>query len=300
MLRDHPLILIADDQALLRQLLRRALERDGYLVQEAADGAQAVSICRQERPDIVLLDVVMPGTDGLTACAALRELPGGHTLPILMITGREDEETINSAFAAGADDYITKPCNMLVLRHRVRRLLEAEKRRKVIEHLATIDGLTGLLNRRTLSQRLRQAMHDAQHTARPLSIILLDIDHFKRINDTYGHQCGDQVLRSLSALLRRELKQQGFAGRYGGEEFLLVLPGFQDGYASMLAAKWLDTLCAEPLARTDSGTPLHVTASMGVTVLRQEPPDTFDSFLRRADEAMYEAKSSGRCRVCRR
>ena len=153
-MRNHPLILIADDQPMLRQMLRDALASEGYEFIEASTGHQAIDLFRQHKPDIVLLDVIMPGIDGPNACAALRALPEGHTVPILMITGRDDDQTINIAFAACADDYITKPCNMLVLRHRVKRLLEAERHRKVIEQMAMIDGLTGLLNRRMLTQKL--------------------------------------------------------------------------------------------------------------------------------------------------
>ena len=299
-MRNHPLILIADDQPMLRQMLRDTLAPEGYEFIEASTGHQAIDLFRQYQPDIVLLDVVMPGIDGPNACAALRNLPQGHTVPILMITGRDDEKTINIAFAAGADDYITKPCNMLVLRHRVKRLLEAERHRKVIEQMAMIDGLTGLLNRRMLTQKLTQSMRSARETQQPLSLILLDIDHFKKINDTYGHTSGDQVLRSLSALLQKEVGSAGFVGRYGGEEFIIALPAMTLSRATALASKILGKIKKLPIVVADAPQPLFITASLGVAQLRHQPPDTFDDFVKRADEAMYEAKTQGRCRVCQR
>ncbi len=297
-MRNHPLILIADDQPMLRQMLRDALASEGYEFIEASTGHQAIDLFRQHKPDIVLLDVIMPGIDGPNACAALRALPEGHTVPILMITGRDDDQTINIAFAACADDYITKPCNMLVLRHRVKRLLEAERHRKVIEQMAMIDGLTGLLNRRMLTQKLTQAMRNSRDSKKPLSLILLDIDHFKKINDTYGHTSGDQVLRTLSALLQKEVGKQGFVGRYGGEEFIIVLPDTVVHAAFSVASRVLAKLQKLPIVVADAPQPLFITASLGVTQLRYQPPDTFDEFVKRADEAMYEAKTQGRCRVC--
>ena len=221
-MRNHPLILIADDQTMLRQMLRDALASEGYEFIEASTGHQAIDLFRQHKPDIVLLDVIMPGIDGPNACAALRALPEGHTVPILMITGRDDDQTINIAFAAGADDYITKPCNMLVLRHRVKRLLEAERHRKVIEQMAMIDGLTGLLNRRMLTQKLTQAMRSSRDSKKPLSLILLDIDHFKKINDTYGHDAGDAVIAGVAELLRTNIRESDIVARFGGEEFCVV------------------------------------------------------------------------------
>lgn len=222
--REKPLIMIADDDNLTRTLIANLLKKEKYSVIEAKNGNEVLSLFERVLPDILLLNIIMPEKDGLVTCYELRKESYGKHVPILMITVLDSDEAIEEAFAAGADDYIKKPINGLVLKHRVRRLLETEGYRKRLEMNAARDFLTGCLNRRAFTERLVVELHKATTKKHAIGLILCDLDNFKGINDTFGHSVGDMVLKMFVEVLHYRFGKYGFVGRHGGDEFIICLP----------------------------------------------------------------------------
>lgn len=222
--REKPLIMIADDDNLTRTLVANLLRKEKYSVIEAKNGNEVLSLFKRVLPDILLLNIIMPEKDGLITCHELRKESYGEHVPILMITVLDSDEAIEEAFAAGADDYIKKPINGLVLKHRVRRLLETEGYRKKLETNAARDFLTGCLNRRAFTERLVSELHKATAKKYAIGLILCDLDNFKGINDTFGHTVGDMVLKMFVEVLHYRFGKYGFVGRHGGDEFIICLP----------------------------------------------------------------------------
>ena len=240
------LILIVDNEPFVRMQLRLSLEQEGYQIVEAEDGREALTVFKQQQPDIVLLDALMPGMDGFDCCTQLQLLPNGQTTPVLMITGLDDQESVDRAFAVGAVDYVTKPVHWAVLRQRVRRLIQQsqlqqqqarlqqqlEVANRDLQRLASTDGLTQVANRRCFDEALHQEHRRMRRSqfcvpgANPvsLSLILCDVDYFKLYNDVYGHQAGDrclqQVAQAISDIVNRPMD---LVARYGGEEFVVLL-----------------------------------------------------------------------------
>ena len=221
-------ILVADDDAVSRSMMRRMLIQSGYEVATAADGAEAVQILLSgEPPRLVLLDWMMPELDGPEVCKAVREAPSRAYTYITLLTSKESKEDLVAGLEAGADDYLTKPCNLEELRARLRtgeRVLQLEdtllKAHEEMRFKANHDALTLLLNRGAILQCLRKSCDPGSSG---FSLMLCDIDHFKRINDSYGHPVGDEVLREIARRLQGSIGKTGQVGRYGGEEFLLLL-----------------------------------------------------------------------------
>ena len=216
-------VLIVDDDRSMRMILRRVLEQDRYEILEAEDGHEGVEACRESAPDIVLMDGAMPNMDGISACAAIRKLPGREETPILMITALEDEETINRAFDAGALAYITKPVNWSVLRQRVRRLIKARHAEQHIKYLAFHDALTGLPNRALFLNRLAHTIAQSQRDGRVFAVAFLDLDRFKTVNDTLGHDAGDTLLKTVADRLVTTLRTADTVARPSGDEFVMLL-----------------------------------------------------------------------------
>ncbi|HWR40712.1 MAG TPA: diguanylate cyclase [Patescibacteria group bacterium] len=290
-------ILIVDDSPLIRRVLRDALAPDEYTVTEAVDGEVALGAFQKERPDLVLLDITMPKIDGIAVCRQMKLLTIEHPVPVLMITGRDDEKSVERAFTVGADEYITKPIHPIVLRHRVRRLLETEKQRRLLESAAMTDYLTGVLNRRAFTERLQTEVQRARRQKISLSLIMTDIDFFKRVNDTYGHLSGDEVLKAFAKCLLDAVRVYDFAGRFGGEEFVICLPGANSEQALMVAERLRGAVEKFSIPLTGDQGHVSITASFGVALLDNER-DTAEELLERADTAMYRAKQTGRNRVC--
>lgn len=315
-----PLILIVDNEPFVRMQLRLSLEQEGYQILEAEDGREALAVFKQQQPDIILLDALMPGMDGFECCTQLQLLPNGQTTPILMITGLDDQESVDHAFAVGAVDYITKPVHWAVLRQRVRRLLQQsqlqqqqaqlqqqlETANRDLQRLASIDGLTQVANRRCFDESLDQEhrrMMRSQFCAPgadpvSLSLILCDIDHFKLYNDSYGHQAGDlclqQVAQTLSSVVNRPMD---LVARYGGEEFVILLPE-TDAIGAVYIAEQICTqvrALAIPHLRSLQG---HVTISAGVATVNPCIEAQIAKLISIADQALYQAKQEGRDRFC--
>jgi diguanylate cyclase (GGDEF)-like protein len=315
-----PLILIVDNEPFVRMQLRLSLEQEGYKIVEAEDGREALTVFKQQQPDIVLLDALMPGMDGFECCTQLQLLPNGQTTPVLMITGLDDQESVDQAFDVGAVDYVTKPVHWAVLRQRVKRLIQQsqlqqqqdqlqqqlEVANRDLQRLASTDGLTQVANRRCFDESLDQEHRRMMRSqfcgpgADPvsLSLILCDIDHFKLYNDTYGHQAGDlclqQVAQTLSGVVNRPMD---LVARYGGEEFVILLPETDEIGAVHVA----EQICAQvrslaiPHLRSLQK---YVTISAGVATVNPCMESQMAKLVTIADQALYQAKQEGRDRFC--
>lgn len=300
--RLSPLVLVVDDDAFMRLQLRRAMEKEGYQVVEATNGAQCLEDYSRLHPDIVLLDALMPVMNGFTCCAKLQALPGGDRTPVLMITGLEDEESVAQAFAAGATDYVTKPIHWAVLRQRVKRLIhqsqlyrQLESANQVLQRLASIDGLTQLANRRCFDEHLYQEWQRLTREQTPLSLILCDIDFFKPYNDTYGHQVGDdclyQIAKTISSCAKRPAD---LAARYGGEEFALILPNTGSRGGVKVAQDIQFKVGALQLPHASSQVSDCVTLSLGIATIIPQVHSNPSALVTAADKALYQAKGAGR------
>jgi PleD family two-component response regulator len=227
----QPLVLIVDDVAKNLQLLGNILKKENYRIAAANNGKQAVAIASDINPDLILLDVMMPEMDGFEACGKLKNIPETKDIPIIFLTAKVETEDMIKGFKAGAVDYVTKPFNSYELLARVKTHLELkisrdllEKKNKLLEILSITDGLTGLYNHRYIVDALSQRITETRRYGKPLSIVMLDIDYFKKINDKYGHVFGDEVLIKISSVIEETVREVDIAGRYGGEEFLIVIP----------------------------------------------------------------------------
>lgn len=324
--KQPPLILVADDDKTIRSLLRVTLEQEGYDVVEAADGKQCLDAYQTVKPDIVLLDAMMPVMDGFDCCRQLRQIAKNNlksavatfdtdsTLgnmvianlwertPILMITSLNDENSVDQAFNAGATDYVTKPIHLAILRMRLRRLVEQaqvykqlEAANQALQQLANVDALTNLANRRRFDDYLNtQWIHLAQQEL-PLSLILCDIDYFKFYNDKYGHPAGDVCLKKVGAVLNDKAeKNRDLVARYGGEEFAVIMPNTQDTEASDVAAAM--QIGVKNLQIVHHGSPVseYVTVSMGIATTIPTWETLPLELIVAADKALYEAKAQGR------
>jgi len=283
-------VLVADDDRTLRLALRQALERDGYAVAEAADGSQALALCRRELPDLILMDGRMPIMDGFTACARIRELPQGDAVPVLIVTALEEQSFIEQAIDAGATDYIAKPIHFGVLRQRVGGLLNERRARRDADVLAYQDGLTGLPNRAHFIERLRNIL-DTRHTGTShTAILFLDLDRFKLVNDTMGHDVGDLLLKAAAERITGCVRDTDVVARLGGDEFAIIMPSLEDTQVAASLARKICRTLARPF--TFRGQTVYVTASIGISC---HPDDGHDigALMKHADTAMFRAKERG-------
>jgi len=296
-------VLIADDEAVSRWLLESSLRRWGYDVVVAHDGDEAWRILQQPNaPQLVVFDWLMPGLDGVQLCRAVR----AHRLEpytyILLLTTKRGQKNVVEGLEAGADDYIAKPFDPQELKVRLRtgkRILylmdQVIAAREAMRDLAMRDSLTGLWNRGTIFNMLAAEAARATRQGASLGVVLVDLDHFKNVNDSYGHDTGDVVLRHTSDSLQSMVRPYDAVGRHGGEEFLVLLPGC-DQINAVSQAERLRAALAGRTVQTSAG-PIEVTASMGVTVLGRDAQVDPQTLFCAADTALYRAKHNGRNRV---
>ena len=298
-------ILIVDDNAMIRSEIKAVLMKDGSFTHflEAADGLTAFKTIMDNPPDLVLCDLVMPGFDGLKFLGLKASRKELEQIPVIILTAEDDLDRKAEILELGASDYVTKPFHEKELLARVRihtklKLLQDELREKnaQLEDLSVTDALTGLANRRRLMTRLEEEVQRARRFRTPLSVVMIDIDHFKQVNDTHGHAMGDEVLRNIGTLLKAGVRATDLAARYGGEELTLVLP-HTDAPGAFLVAEGLRQKFADLEHHLD-GVSLNKTASMGVATRdgQTEVPSA-EELLKHADEALYRAKQGGRNRV---
>jgi diguanylate cyclase (GGDEF)-like protein len=289
-------ILIADDEPISLLYLEAALEEWGYEVQSVSDGRAACEALQQQNgPMLAIIDWMMPGMDGVDVCRFVREHVKDRYVYIVMLTGKSETEHIVQAINAGADDFISKPFNVDELQVRVRagrRIAELEQKLRI---KASNDALTGLYNRGAIIEILEKELVRHQRNQHAFSIVFGDIDHFKSINDNYGHLGGDAVLCEVAQRISRVLRSYDALGRYGGEELLVVLPGCEANEATEIAERIRQAVCHQPVA-SDYGT-IPVSISLGIAVMEQGQNTSFNALIHQADAALYQAKEKGRNRV---
>jgi diguanylate cyclase (GGDEF)-like protein len=296
-------VLIADDDAMSRRILQSSLETWGYEVIVAEDGAKAWRILEEEHPpELLILDWVMPEVDGPELCRRIRKQQRNIYPYILLVTGKDDKQDVVEGLEAGANDYLTKPFDRNELRARVRvgsRVLILQraliKAREDLRFQATHDLLTGIWNRGAVLDLLHRELERAARSETLTSVLMLDVDEFKKINDTHGHLIGDEVLREVAARIRGAVRSYDLVGRYGGEEFLVVLPGCGKNEIEESANRIRLAIAASPTRCADLD--IRVTASIGATLATPGNRSANDILLA-ADTALYEAKARGRNRVC--
>ncbi len=299
-------ILIVDDYPANIKVLGELL-RDNFDVFVATNGLKAVAVAREKMPDLILMDVMMPEMDGFSAATKIRSDKLTSDIPIIFITAKGETEDIVKGFEVGGQDYITKPFNPQELFARVNTHLELKQSKQELkdyslelekanrelkelnarlEFMAWHDQLTGLPNRRYMRDRIKSEQDRSARSGRPFALVMGDIDDFKRVNDTYGHQVGDGVLKHISAIITASLRKQDLLSRWGGEEFLFLLPETDLNGAMTVSEKIRSNIEAEPYIHEDKS--IHLTLTLGVAEF--DEAQGIDGIIKRADEALYKGK----------
>jgi diguanylate cyclase (GGDEF)-like protein len=265
----------------------------------ATNGPQALALCASKQPDLVLLDVVMPGMDGYEVCRQLQADPATRDIPVIFVTAHNDEVAETQGLEVGAVDFISKPINPKIVRARVKTHLTLKAHSDLLRQWVYLDGLTGVRNRRCFDEQLVSEWARAQRNGSALSVVLLDVDFFKRYNDRYGHQAGDDCLRQVAACLRQGVKRPAdLVARYGGEEFVCLLPETPLAGALDFARHLGQGVAALGLPHEDSSAAGVVTVSLGVCTKADNGTGSAQALLREADAQLYIAKSRGRNQAC--
>lgn len=316
-------ILVADDTDQNREFLQNMLTIQGYEVFAAENGRYAVSIAKSKSPDLILMDVRMPELDGYQACKLLQASSRTRDIPIIFVSALDEVLDKVRAFDYGAVDYITKPIqieellvrinthltlrnlrkeleekNALLEREKAQLQLEIDRRKQVeekLKHIASTDPLTNVYNRRYFFELAKRELALSKRYRQPLAIVLLDIDHFKSVNDTYGHKIGDDALIALSALCKRGIRETDLFARYGGEEFIFLFPQTTVHQAKKVAERLRKFVSDNPFKF--GGHEISITLSVGVAGIEDDPEITLDKLFNEADQALYHAKQAGRNQV---
>jgi len=287
-------ILVVDDAMENIQILHGALQ-DEHEVLFAMDGPRALEIARTQRPDLILLDAVMPGMDGYAVCKELLAAPETSDIPVIFVTALKSPEDETRALGAGAADFISKPVNAAVVRARVRTQLTVKRQRDALRALILTDALTGVANRRAFDERLDTEWRRCGRAGLPVALVLVDIDHFKLYNDHYGHQAGDATLVQFAAAMRRAAaRTQDLVARYGGEEFAILLPQLDGRGATGVANRLMAELEHMAIPHAASPTAPRLTASMGIACMVPGEHSMPADLIQVADALLYQAKAEGR------
>lgn len=290
-----PRILAVDDSNINLNLLRRVLGNAGFDVVTSEEATSVLDLVLEERPDLVLLDLMMPGMDGLAVLGQLKGHFETQDLPVLMVTARTDGADVSRALEAGAFDYIKKPLDHLEIIARVRSALRFKETQARLTEMATHDGLTGLFNHRLMVEFLGRELMATQRKGTATSYCMADVDHFKAVNDEFGHQAGDQVLRAISRVLDQGVRRSDLVGRYGGEEFGVVLRECPGETAQILCER-LRTRVSQLVVDLE-GKSIRTSISLGLVSVGPDEAVDAAEVIHRADRALYQAKSGGRNRL---
>ena len=295
-------VLVADDSEVYRKLVEKTLSEDSFTAFFANTGREAMEIFRRENPAIVVTDCEMPDITGVELCRHIRANSNSSYAYIIILTGNADKENVVKGLSAGADDYLTKPFHQgeLLARIRVGRRIvclhqQIEAKNQILEELALTDPLTGLPNRRSIELWAARQLSGAARHGFSFWVILADLDHFKVINDTYGHDAGDQVLIRFAEILKGNTRKSDISGRIGGEEFLQVLTHADEDGVRLIAERLRKKLAAEEIDIGEQT--VKVTVSLGVAGFQGKAAPSFSDLLKMADAALYRAKRAGRNRV---
>ena len=268
---------------------------DQYKVKAARNGEKTLKIARSANPpDLILLDVMMPGMSGYEVCEQLKREKDLASIPVIFITSLNEEEDEEKGLKMGAVDYITKPFRAAIVKARVENHLKLKSYQDLLKKQSTLDGLTGLPNRRAFDELLAQEWRRGARLGSPLSLIILDIDHFKQYNDFYGHLAGDECLRQVAKQLAKVGRAIDFVGRYGGEEFVCVLPHTDAQGAERVAERLQNSVNEINIPHEHSSAAKHITISLGVSSVTPDNSVAPETLLAKADELLYEAKDGGR------
>lgn len=287
-------ILIVDDSTSNLDILIELLH--DYDVIDTTNGKDAIEIANKEKIDLILLDIMMPNMDGYEVCEKLKSNEKTKNIPIIFITGKSDEESIEKAYKLGGSDYVTKPFLPLELKAKIKKELKIQDMMNELKLLALTDPMTKLYNRRYFNNISKHFFALAKREKQNLSIIMLDIDKFKNINDTYGHQVGDEVILSLANILIQNQRKSDIACRYGGEEFVMLLPNTPKQKAKFLAENIRKKINSNSI-KLGSAKELKFSVSIGVSEVDFYNETDIEQALKRADDALYKAKEGGRNRV---
>lgn len=300
-------ILLVDDVPANIEVLRKVLEEEGYTILAAPSGEIALNIVQHTLPDLILLDVLMPEIGGYEVCQQLKNNSLTRHIPIIFVTAKNETDDIVKGFQLGGADYISKPYRQEEVKGRVKSQIqlrglikekenlikELEEANKKIEHTARTDPLTELANRREMVDKIENEIIRYERNQRPFSLIISDIDFFKNINDRLGHDAGDSILKQLSRFFKSHIRGQDTVARWGGEEFLFLLPETDLHGASILAEKMRKGVASK--THYFNQTEISLTMSFGISLFNNS--DTYETCLKRADECLYKAKNSGRNRL---
>jgi two-component system cell cycle response regulator len=302
-------ILVVDDSRTQLDWLVEVLEKEGYAVQTAIDGRDAIRKVRTESPDLVLLDMILPDMSGLEVLRLIKPTDDSQFLPVIIQSSKSDIDSKVEGLRIGAHDFLVKPfaeqelvarcANMLRIKQLQERLRDAQRK---LEEQSVTDGLTGLKNRRFFDERLHEEFRRAQRYGDTLSLIMIDLDHFKDVNDRHGHPAGDVVLRDAAALIRASIRDPDICARYGGEEFAVILPKTHMTGALAVAERIWKELGNKEYVVAANGTPaprkVRVTASLGIAFYPSKDISSGELLVRFADQALYNAKRGGRNSIC--
>ncbi|ACK68648.1 response regulator receiver modulated diguanylate cyclase [Gloeothece citriformis PCC 7424] len=295
------LILIVDDISKNLQLVVEILDEVGYATTFAISGKQALERVKIAHPDLILLDLMMPEMNGLQVCEKLKSDANYAEIPIIFLTASDEQEDLLQAFKMGAVDYVTKPFKSGELLARVKTHLELKRTKDALkmayaelEKLANTDPLTGVANRRALLNFGEQEFYRAQRYHCPFSLLIIDLDYFKKINDSYGHDIGDLALKTVTEAVNKAIRKIDLLGRFGGEEFVVILPGTKLKDACIVAQR-ICRLISEVSLSVEQKT-LNMTASIGVAAYNKKDK-TINEIIHRADQGLYQAKNQGRNQV---
>jgi len=295
-------VLVVEDDREIRDMVTMMVKSMGYTVVTAVNGKDALARLHEQSADIVLLDLMMPEMDGFEFCQRVREDPTLRDLHIIITSARDALEDKVRGLELGAADYLTKPFSLTELQARIKvgeRIVRYQKalqaQQTQLEQLAREDVLTGLANRRRFEERAREELLRAGRYQHALSVLLTDLDHFKAINDTYGHSYGDTVLKEVGQALSSHCRSSDLCARYGGEEFAILLPETQLPEAQLVAERLCTAI--QNLTFTQAAEVIHVTASFGIACFDASNPQSLEELMEQADQALYAAKRNGRNRV---
>ena len=287
---ERPVVVLADDDPSIRLMVRHVLESEDYEIVEAADGLEAIRAVEKHNPALILLDAVMPGLDGFTTCQQIKD-KGFKDIPVIMITGLDDDLSVERAYEVGAIDFITKPIKWAVLKHRVRSVIATVVAERKVKLLAYRDSLTQLPNRLLFADRLEQSLIRAARNRDAVALMLIDLDDFKLVNDSFGHDAGDKLIKAIAKLLSSSLRRADTVARLGGDEFAVIVEGIDDASDAISIADNLTTILKHNVRIDNHET--FVSASVGIAVFPEDGSDA-NTLLKNADTAMFRAKENGR------
>lgn len=298
-------VLIIDDSENVRSIIRQAFADEKIFenIYEASDAVSGFKLVVHHHPDLIIVDLIMPQYDGFTFLKMKNAKPQFNDIPVIVLTSKDDASSKIKGLEEGAQDYVTKPFNAKELLARVKVHLkiktlqdELKEKNAMLQKLSITDELTKIYNRRYVMQRLREELSRAQRYNETISLILIDLDNFKAINDKFGHQVGDSVLTKISALIKKQMRTSDVLGRYGGEEFLIILPNTSIEGSQSLAERIRKSLESNPV--NVGRRRITATLSAGVVSYGGNYPSSYEDLIKKADKALYQAKKEGKNRVC--